>query len=41
LFIISVRGAGETCEKCTSSFTFSPLLIKQVMLVTSARSFLH
>ena len=41
LAIIFAKGASETCEKCTSSFTFSPLLIKQVMLVASARSILH
>ena len=41
LFIIFVGGVGETCEKCTSSFTFSLLLIKQVILVVSARSILH
>ena len=41
VYNIRYRGAGEICEKCASSFTFSPLLIKQVMLVTWTCSILH
>ena len=41
VYNIRYRGAGEICERCASSSTFSPLLIRQVMLVTSARSVLH